>query len=226
MKIGTESLLYGAHLFWWHPFFVARAWYKLYGWNWVEYCFAKPYAPNDPWRMRTSLKDWRLWLAFIVHDWGYWGSKDMDGEDGIFHPMLGDAIMYGVTGGNIAWSCFMLYHSRGMAQRHGRRVSPLAAADKLSLALEPWWFYLYRVRMTGEIREYQSTERHGPGFVGYDLPKQGRSWEQDKQWWMEVRRHLRTWAQKSATGFSIFTSRRVTATTSPVPEDLSEPSNT
>ena len=46
MKIGTKSVLFGAHCFFLHPFFVAVAWWKLYGF------------PVDP----------RLWVAFFVHD--------------------------------------------------------------------------------------------------------------------------------------------------------------
>ena len=45
MNIGTKSLLYGAHQFALHPFFVALAWRRLYG-RW----------PRDP----------RIWLAFLV----------------------------------------------------------------------------------------------------------------------------------------------------------------
>lgn len=34
MKIGTKSVLYGAHCFIIHPWFVALAWWKLYGFPW------------------------------------------------------------------------------------------------------------------------------------------------------------------------------------------------
>ena len=49
MKVGTKSLLFGAHNIFIHPFLVFIAWWRLYGF------------PADP----------RLWVAFIVHDWGY-----------------------------------------------------------------------------------------------------------------------------------------------------------
>lgn len=71
MKIGTKSLLYGYHCFLIHPWFVALGWWKLYGFPW------------DP----------RLWLAFIVHDWGYWGKPNMDGFEGELHPYLGARIV-------------------------------------------------------------------------------------------------------------------------------------
>lgn len=51
MTMGTKSLLFGVHCFFIHPFTVAIAWTRLYGF------------PLDP----------RIWLSFLVHDWGYWG---------------------------------------------------------------------------------------------------------------------------------------------------------
>ena len=71
MKIGTKSILFGAHQFLLHPLFVALAWWQLYGFPW------------DP----------RLWVAFFVHDLGYWGKPNMDGPEGEEHPLLGAAIM-------------------------------------------------------------------------------------------------------------------------------------
>lgn len=71
MKIGTKSVLFGAHCFFLHPWFVAAAWWKLYGF------------PFDP----------RLWVAFFVHDLGYWGKPNMDGIEGERHPYFGAKIM-------------------------------------------------------------------------------------------------------------------------------------
>ena len=53
MKIGTKSLLFGAHNIIIHPVLVFIAWWRLYGF------------PFDP----------RLWIAFLVHDWGYFGKS-------------------------------------------------------------------------------------------------------------------------------------------------------
>jgi len=72
MKIGTKSLLFGVHLWFWHPIVVAFAWWKLYSFPW------------DP----------RLWVAFIVHDWGYWGCPEMDGPKGDLHPYRGAKIIH------------------------------------------------------------------------------------------------------------------------------------
>ena len=60
MNVGTRSLLFGVHQFAIHPWFVAAAWWRLYGF------------PFDP----------RLWVAFFVHDLGYWGKPNMDGAEG------------------------------------------------------------------------------------------------------------------------------------------------
>ena len=54
-----------------HPFFVAYAWSKLFGF------------PLDP----------RLWLAFVVHDVGYLGKSNMEGPEGQQHVVLGGRIM-------------------------------------------------------------------------------------------------------------------------------------
>jgi hypothetical protein len=75
MKIGTRSVIYGAHQFVLHPLFVALAWWKLYSF------------PFDP----------RLWVAFFVHDLGYIGKPNLDGPEGESHVELGAAIM-GVFG--------------------------------------------------------------------------------------------------------------------------------
>jgi len=60
MRIGTKSVLYGAHCAVVHPWFLAAAWRKLYGFPW----------------------DIRLWCAFWLHDAGYFSKRDMDGLDG------------------------------------------------------------------------------------------------------------------------------------------------
>lgn len=131
MTIGTKSLLFGAHQFILHPIFLAVAWWKLYG------------APLDP----------RLWVAFIVHDWGYWGLANMDGEEGQRHPELGGRIMARLFGQE--WGDFTRLHSRYYARIEGREPSPLCAADKLVLLVTPRWIYLPGVKATGEAEEYR-----------------------------------------------------------------------
>src|SRR6266571_6874217 len=72
MKVGTKSLLFGVHQIFIHPLWVALAWWKLYSFPW------------DP----------RLWVAFFVHDLGYWGLPEMDGKDGDRHVERGAQVMH------------------------------------------------------------------------------------------------------------------------------------
>lgn len=130
MTIGTRSLLYGAHQFLLHPLYVAAAWWRLYG------------PPLDP----------RLWIAFFVHDLGYFGKPDLDGPAGKSHPELGARIMRKLFG--TKWGELCLYHSRSRAQQDGRQPSLLSHADKLATQLVPRWLFLSQVKATGEITEY------------------------------------------------------------------------
>lgn len=144
MTVGTKSVLYGAHCFFLHPFFVAWAWTKLYGF------------PFDP----------RLWAAFFLHDIGYIGCSNMDGEEGERHPEIGARIMgwlfdldyqfFGLRADRSVrtWHDFTLFHSRYYAKREGHSPSRLCFADKLAFCLTPRWLYLPMVTATGEIDEY------------------------------------------------------------------------
>jgi hypothetical protein len=132
MKIGTKSVLFGAHQFLIHPWFVAWAWWRLYGFPW------------DP----------RLWVAFFVHDLGYIGKPNMDGAEGEEHPYLGAAIMERLFG--VEWFDFTLLHSRYLAKKLGWQPSRLCIADKLAIVLTPAWIYLPLVRLSGEIHEYMA----------------------------------------------------------------------
>lgn len=138
IPVGTKSLLFGAHCFFIHPWFVALGWWRLYGFPW------------DP----------RLWAAFIVHDWGYWGKDFMDDEEGERHPELGAKIMGALFDNSCPccelgyWGKLSLYHSRYYAKRDGVLPSELCFADKMAIVLEPWWLYIPRAVLSGEIEEY------------------------------------------------------------------------
>lgn len=152
MKVGTKSVLFGAHQFLLHPLFVAAAWTKLYG------------VPTDP----------RLWAAFFVHDIGYVGKPNMDGAEGEGHVWFGADLMHRWFDRPCSpdfldsrhkhflcedcnrWLFFCLYHSRFFAKRDNHAFSRLCVADKLSVALEPWWLYLPRIILSGEIHEYMA----------------------------------------------------------------------
>ena len=108
MRVGTKSVLYGAHCVVVHPWFLAVAWSRLYGFPW----------------------DIRLWFAFALHDVGYFFKNDMDGLEGETHVELGARIMTSLFGES--WGAFTAAHSRYWAKRNGRQFSRLCVADKLA----------------------------------------------------------------------------------------------
>jgi hypothetical protein len=171
MKIGTKSLLFGVHQIFIHPLWVALAWWKLYGF------------PFDP----------RLWVAFIVHDWGYWGLLEMDGEVGDRHPERGAVIMYRLFG--FEWWKFALYHSRFLAKQHNEQPSRLCMADKLSLALEPWWLYLPRAWASGELAEYMKSAEPGGKHGHMNLTR-----VTPKEWYQNVQRYLLGYVEEHRDG--------------------------
>ena len=111
MKVGTKSVIGGAHCFLLHPFFVAWGWARLFG------------LPLDV----------RLWFAFALHDIGYVVCGDMDGPSGERHVLLGARIMGWLFGP--AWEDECLRHSRYWSRRMGLPISRLCLADKLAFAL-------------------------------------------------------------------------------------------
>lgn len=174
MTVGTKSVLFGAHQFLIHPWFVAWGWWKLYGFPW------------DP----------RLWISFFVHDLGYIGKPNMDGKEGELHPYWGACLM-GVLFGR-KWFEFTLYHSRFLAKANNADMSRLCIADKLAIALTPTWLYLWLTSFTGEIHEYM--ERSEPRersllpidtkYVGYNI------YDPDpRQWYENVRKYLAEWVK-------------------------------
>lgn len=208
MKIGTRSLLFGAHQFLIHPWFVAAAWWRLYSF------------PFDP----------RLWVAFFVHDLGYWGKPNMDGPEGEEHPVFGAKIMgrwFDGHGGHYprllslarfcnwifgpiyrsaaicpddnilapystGWRNFTLYHSRFLAKRDSKPFSRLCVADKLGLAMTWRWLYLIQANLTGEINEYMRGQ-------GARTPAGERSqW----RWITDVQAYVRAWAWEHRDGRS------------------------
>jgi hypothetical protein len=172
MKIGTKSVLFGAHCFFLHPWFVAAAWWRLYGF------------PLDP----------RLWVAFIVHDLGYIGKPNMDGQEGERHPELGARIMFELFGGD--WHRFCLLHSRYYAKTLGMQPSRLCIADKLAIALTPAWLYLPMVRATGEIREYMAHAKHRVvGNINITEEEKRRVVSaSEREWYSGVQSYCRRWA--------------------------------
>ena len=154
MRIGTKSLLIGAHQVLVHPVAVAVAFRRLYG-RWPS---------------------WREAVCIAIHDWGYWWCCDMNGPEGRRHPEWA-ARVAGVLFGE-AWHDWCLYHSRHVARRDGRVPSRLCWADKMGTALTPWWLYLPGARLSGELDEYRYeahwyNRRTGKGI---DLDRSDREW--------------------------------------------------
>lgn len=161
MKIGTKSILFGGHQFLIHPIALAIAWTKLYGF---------PY-------------EYRLWVAFFVHDLGYIGKPNMDGTEGEAHPEFGAKIMRWLFGPT--WGDFTLFHSRFYAKREGATISQLCVADKLATVITPRWLYLFLVNLTGEIHEYRAATKYGHAYSS-DLARASS----DKDWHAALRNYM------------------------------------
>ena len=204
MTVGTKSVLFGAHCFFLHPWFVATAWWRLYGFPW------------DP----------RLWVAFFVHDIGYFGKPNMDGEEGEMHPITGAAIIahlfdhaephiaymsgrwryvanffgvpcdwiWGQNPQGVTWYCFCFYHSRFLAKRYGTHFSRLCVADKLSICFTPAWLYLPMVRWSGEIHEYMKHANSGK-YSTMNIPTTAQL-----TWYRGVQDYLRRWVAEHSDG--------------------------
>lgn len=184
MSIGTKSILYGAHCWFIHPWFVALAWWKLYG------------VPLDP----------RLWVVFFLHDIGYLGKPNMDGFEGERHVLLGAEICsrlfdwsyrpfnsQGRDDGPSWWSLCLL-HSRYWAKQ--RHLSPrrLCYADKLAFVITPSWIYLPLVWLTGEWREYATAHNHE---VHHSAEGQTPTL---RQWYYPSREYVRQWVEQHKDG--------------------------
>lgn len=163
MRIGTRSVLFGAHCFFIHPLLIAYGWYKAYGFrrvfigtrlvpDFIEDNAGRRWPLHATRDVFASLLDPRLWLAFVVHDLGYIGKPNMDGPEGETHPEFGARIMRRLCGD--AWGDLVLLHSRYYAKRRASDVSPLCFADKWVIVVEPSWLYLPRVWASGELREF------------------------------------------------------------------------
>lgn len=141
MNVGTKSVLWGVHAFWFHPIVVAIAF----------------------WKVHRRIPAWWEMVAIITHDSAYWGCADMDGPEGINHPRGGAALAARICG----WFSherafdsyfFSLYHSSNFARLHGAKTSDLYLPDKVSILVEPRWFYLLRARLSGELDEFVTRE--------------------------------------------------------------------
>ena len=206
MRIGTKSVLFGVHCFLLHPWFVAIAWIKLYGF------------PFDP----------RIWIAFFVHDLGYWGKPNMDGLEGEMHVELGAKIMGFLFDKNCnhtdcykrsnldnirdynprttienchpilcnecnRWRNFSMYHSRYYAKKYDAQPSKLCFADKLSFIVTPRWLYLLLANVTGEINEYLENAKKSE--TNHWQPVEGQ-----KKWHNQLCEYMTKWVEEHKDG--------------------------
>lgn len=174
MKLGTKSVLFGAHCFFLHPWFVAWGWWKLYGF------------PFDP----------RLWAAFFVHDLGYWGCPNMDGAEGEEHVNFGAGFMELFFGRK--WHDFSLYHSRFYAKKDGKPFSRLCVADKLAICLTPAWLYLPMVNWTGEIKEYMQLAASKESGSKYETMQMVTN--SQRNWHRSMVEYLQRWVAEHKDG--------------------------
>ncbi len=160
LKTGTKSILFGVHQFIWHPITVLIAWRKIY----------------------QSWPTWRELICIIIHDWGYWGQEHMDDVEGEKHPELAAHIALYLFNDS-KWSWFCLYHSRHYARSFHMEPSALCWADKLSIIYDPWWLYLPRAWLSGELFEYRA-EAASVGLCPITASH--------REWYAWVREHLST----------------------------------
>lgn len=200
--IGTRSVLYGYHFFLIHWFFVARGWHKLYGWRRVH--IGKRVTYKTPAKLLldmgvtripltrqvyTSLFDWRLWVAFMIHDLGYWGKPNMDGPEGELHPRWAGRKMQQWFGD--PWGDFTQHHSRFLARLDGKQPSKLCFADKLAIVAVPDRLFLALIHLTGEVHEYMGNADRMIGKSGH---------QSSREWLRDVKQKAATWVEKFKDG--------------------------
>jgi hypothetical protein len=193
MKLGTRSVLYGYHAFWFHPWTVAIGWWKLYRLRRVRIgTVAKTGALGVTLAVPVyaSLLNYRLWLAFFLHDLGYWGKPNMDGAEGETHPEWAAKKMRGWFGES--WGTLCLYHSRFYAKRDNAKVSALCYADKLAITFYPEWLMVRLVSWTGEVKEYMKDAKR---LNEMDAPPPSVL-----EWFRGVKRYVIEWVEEHKDG--------------------------
>ena len=170
LPVGTRSILYGAHCFFIHPFFVFRAWWKMYGFP----------------------RQWQLYACFLLHDVGYWGLPNTDGPEGEKHVLRGAWLVHRLCdrrrGGShhpMYWHDVCINHSRYWAKQHNHRPSRLCYADKYAMLITPRWLYLPMVYLTGEWREYAAAHAHETGIDAGKIDI--------RTWYAITRNYMRAW---------------------------------
>ncbi len=162
MNVGTKSLLFGVHQIFFHPVTVWLAWVELYG-----------------------FPTWKESICIVIHDWGYWGSPNMDGKEGEKHPeyaMILACQLFPRHGKELDkdnyYGQLCLLHSRHYAKRFCLKPSKLCWADKLSIKYDPWWIYLPRAWLSGELAEYRNL--HGSMGENFKTHREWYAWASER----------------------------------------------
>lgn len=166
MRIGTKTLLFGGHQFILHPLLVGMAWVKIY----------------------HKLPNPKESICIIIHDWGYWGLNNIDGEEGDGHPVwAAEWASFSLDrnrNSNRYWELCM-FHSRFVAKAYNCKPSKLCSADKLGITLYPTWLWYTLVRLSGELTEYQNN----PKYASERELKIGNP----REWFRQLKRAVPQW---------------------------------
>jgi len=163
-----------------------------------------------------------IWLSFFFHDLGYWGKPNMDGKEGETHVEFGAKVLHFIFDGycykyapqpnwmclekikvrSFKWYNFSKYHSRFYAKKDGVNYSKLCVADKLAICLEPYWFYLPRVNLSGEIHEYMklAKQRENNGELVSKYESMKLSTKSQKDWFEAMTSYLLRWVEEHKDG--------------------------
>lgn len=101
------------------------------------------------------------------------------------------------------WGRFCLYHSRFLSRQHGFDYALLCVADKLAVSLEPWWLYLPRAILSGEIGEYMKhgeAGAKGKGKYAGEPHTAKTPYQNRKDWFVRMSGYMRRWAYEHRDG--------------------------
>lgn len=90
-----------------------------------------------------------------------------------------------------------MLHSRFYAKKCDRNPSRLCIADKLAIALVPWWLYLPMVNWTGEIKEYMalSVQNGNTKYACMAIDHKSQ-----RQWYANMQTYLVKWVAEHKDG--------------------------
>lgn len=136
-------------------------------------------------RLYRKLPGFWEFICILIHDWGYWGKDNLDGEEGEDHPRFAAELIHAITGNHYYWELCM-FHSRFQAQKYRGDPSKLCLADKWGVAMLPTCVWVIMGRWTGEIEEYRSNKK-------YEIFQQSR--KSDYAWFNDYKAICAEWVK-------------------------------